>query len=79
LERGTCHTVWHRLGLDFVSDDSTVGRLSAYTGCPLLVGCRRIHPSCGCSNDCLGERHPDTLWADKALAEVLRKLGEDPQ
>jgi hypothetical protein len=71
--------VWHRLGLDFVSDDSTVGRLSAYTGCPLLVGCRRIHPSCGCSNDCLGERHPDTLWADKALAEVLRKLGEDPQ
>jgi hypothetical protein len=36
LERCTCHTLWHRLGLDFVSDDSTVGRLSAYTGCPLL-------------------------------------------
>jgi hypothetical protein len=31
LERGTCHTLWHRLDLDFVSDDSNAGRLSAYT------------------------------------------------
>ena len=31
LERGTCHTLWHHLDLDFVSDDSNAGRLSAYT------------------------------------------------
>jgi hypothetical protein len=27
-----CHTLWHRLDLDFVSDDWYTGLLSAYTG-----------------------------------------------
>jgi hypothetical protein len=31
LERGTCHTLWHRLDLDFVFDESFTGWLSAYT------------------------------------------------
>ena len=31
LGRGTCHTLWHRLDLDFASDESFTGRLSAYT------------------------------------------------
>ena len=37
LERGTCHTLWHRLDLDFVSDHSDTGRLSAYTGGPFVT------------------------------------------
>jgi hypothetical protein len=31
LKRGTCHPLWHRLDIDFVSDQSDTGRLSAYT------------------------------------------------
>jgi len=31
LERGTCHTLWHRLDLDFVFDYPNTGRVSAYT------------------------------------------------
>src|SRR5215217_2169348 len=31
LERGTCHTLWHRLDLDLMSNESNIGRLSAYT------------------------------------------------
>jgi hypothetical protein len=26
-----CHTLWHRLNLDFMSDDSDTGRLAEYT------------------------------------------------
>ena len=46
LERGLCHTLWHRLDLDFVSDESNTGWLSAYTGgrCWSVDG--RTHPSC---------------------------------
>jgi hypothetical protein len=32
LERCRCHTLWHRLDLDLVSDESNTGRLSAYAG-----------------------------------------------
>jgi hypothetical protein len=32
--------LWHRLDLDFVSDESNIGRLSAYTG----DRCSSVHP-----------------------------------
>ena len=41
-----CHTLWHRLDLDFVSDESNTGRLSAYTGGRCLSVDRRTRPSC---------------------------------
>jgi hypothetical protein len=34
-----CHALWHRLDLDFVSDESNTGRLSDYTG-----RCLSVHP-----------------------------------
>jgi hypothetical protein len=40
-----CHTLWHRLDLDFVSDDSDTGRLSAYTGGPSLTVDRQARAS----------------------------------
>jgi len=43
LEHGTCHTLWHRLDIDFVSDHSDTGRLSAYTGGPCWSVDRRTH------------------------------------
>ena len=46
LERGRCHTLWHRLDLDFVSDESNTGRLSAYTGGRCWSVDRRTHPGC---------------------------------
>jgi hypothetical protein len=41
LERGTCHTLWHRLDLDFVSNELVTGPLSAYTDDPCLSVDRR--------------------------------------
>ena len=29
-----CHALWHRLDLDFMSNESNIERLSAYTGDP---------------------------------------------
>ena len=38
--------MWHHLDLDFVSDHSDTGRLSAYTGGPCWSVDRRTHPGC---------------------------------
>jgi hypothetical protein len=46
LERGRCHTLWHRLDLDFVSDESDTGWLSAYPSGRCWSVDRRTHASC---------------------------------
>lgn len=37
LERGPCHTRWHRLNLDFVSTEVDTGQVSAYAAATGLL------------------------------------------